>query len=194
MRTACIKHNGFISESFSIKRGVRQGCPVSALLYVLSAEAFHGMICSSPYISGIQFGFTEARMFQHADDTTFFVSSISSIFEILRIMNIYELASGSKCNVDKTELLVIGSSEVNPSDFDFPVKNDYLVVLGVAMGNTHDLVEKENWENRLTKCMAVLRRWKCRNLSFKGKATVINSLVISRLVYLATVLYLFHSG
>ena len=186
--TACIKHNGFISESFSIKRGVRQGCPVSALLYVLSAEAFHGMICSSPYISGIQFGFTEARMFQHADDTTFFVSSISSIFEILRIMNIYELASGSKCNVDKTELLVIGSSEVNPSDFDFPVKNDYLVVLGVAMGNTHDLVEKENWENRLTKCMAVLRRWKCRNLSFKGKATVINSLVISRLVYLATVL------
>ena len=188
--TACIKHNGYISGSFSINRGVRQGCPASALLYVLSAEPFHETICKSPYISGIQIGHTEARMFQHADDTTFFVSSITSIFSIMRVVKVYELASGSKCNMNKTELLVIGRSEADPRDFNFPVKNDFIVVLGIAMGNDQVLIEKENWENRTGKCASVLRRWKCRNLSFKGKAIVINSLVVSRLVYLATVLHI----
>ena len=29
---------GWISEQFSIKRGVRQGCPLSALLFIIVAE------------------------------------------------------------------------------------------------------------------------------------------------------------
>ena len=34
----CIKNNGHISEVFQISRSIRQGCPVSALLYVLYVE------------------------------------------------------------------------------------------------------------------------------------------------------------
>ena len=32
---ACIKNNGHISDTFKISRGVRQGCPVSALLFIV---------------------------------------------------------------------------------------------------------------------------------------------------------------
>ena len=31
---ACIKNNGYFSESFSLQRRIRQGCPVSALISV----------------------------------------------------------------------------------------------------------------------------------------------------------------
>ena len=33
-RTACVKNGGYISEKFSMDRGVRQGCPLSPLLFV----------------------------------------------------------------------------------------------------------------------------------------------------------------
>ena len=33
---ACIKNNGWISETFELQRVVRQGCPLSALLFIYS--------------------------------------------------------------------------------------------------------------------------------------------------------------
>ena len=37
---AKVKNNGHLSEKFSVQRGIRQGCPVSALLFILSIEIF----------------------------------------------------------------------------------------------------------------------------------------------------------
>ena len=33
-----IKNNGWLSDKFPLKRGIRQGCPVSALLFILLVE------------------------------------------------------------------------------------------------------------------------------------------------------------
>jgi hypothetical protein len=34
----CVINNGWISEIFKNTRGIRQGCPLSALLFVISVE------------------------------------------------------------------------------------------------------------------------------------------------------------
>ena len=34
----CVTNNGYLSQPFNLSRGVRQGCPISALLFILVAE------------------------------------------------------------------------------------------------------------------------------------------------------------
>ena len=66
------KNNGWISKTCKISRGIRQGCPISALLYLYVAEFFSLKLKDNNDIQGIK----TARMTedikcnQHANDLT----------------------------------------------------------------------------------------------------------------------------
>ena len=47
-----VKINGYETFTFDIERGVRQGCPLSSLLYVLAAEALSSAIRKNKNIKG----------------------------------------------------------------------------------------------------------------------------------------------
>ena len=48
-----VMNYGWISEEFFIKRGVRQGCPLSALLFIIVAEILAAKIKQNVKIKGI---------------------------------------------------------------------------------------------------------------------------------------------
>ena len=72
--TSQIKINGFLSEEIIIERGVRQGDPLSALLYIVVAEVLGNQIRSNQNIKGMSINGTEERLFQYADDTNPIIS------------------------------------------------------------------------------------------------------------------------
>ena len=49
---ACVKNNGHFSDTFGISRGIRQGCPVSALLFIVCAEILGTRIRSCNTLGG----------------------------------------------------------------------------------------------------------------------------------------------
>ena len=53
-----------------MKRGVRQECPVSALLFILAIEFMSIDMKSNKEISGIKIKSSECKILQYADDTT----------------------------------------------------------------------------------------------------------------------------
>ena len=51
--SAFVKNNGYLSEEFNIYCGVRQGCPVSALLFILCMEVLSCYLRQNMNIRGL---------------------------------------------------------------------------------------------------------------------------------------------
>ena len=71
--TSCVLNNGHASEFFALERGVRQGCPLSGLLFVIGIEVLANAIRNKNTIKGIKVGEKEIKTSLNADDTTVFV-------------------------------------------------------------------------------------------------------------------------
>ena len=78
-------NNGWVTQNFRIEQGVRQGCPLSALLFVLVAEVMTRKIKQNENIKGIRIptvketqyvSHNEVKISQLADDTVVFVDSV----------------------------------------------------------------------------------------------------------------------
>ena len=51
-----IKINGLLSDLFTLMRGVRQGCPLSMLLYIIAAEVLANFIIADTRVKEVQIG------------------------------------------------------------------------------------------------------------------------------------------
>ena len=66
-----IKNNGWNSKTCHMNKGIRQGCPISAILYLFVAEILALKIRNNKDIPGIKINeITEIKTIQHADDLT----------------------------------------------------------------------------------------------------------------------------
>ena len=110
---AVVLVNGRRSGVIAIERSVRQGCPLSPLLYVLALEP---LLCrlrdegTSPALRGIPFvDRFAARVSPFADDVTVFVSRRQDIEAVKEAVVEYEQIAGAKVNFDKSEGLRLGA-------------------------------------------------------------------------------------
>ena len=106
--TSCVLINGHASTFFSLQRGVRQGCPLSGVLFVLGIELLSRSMRSDPTIKGIQVNKHELKISQYADDTTVFVRDLDSVTSLLKLLNEFNECSGLEINNTKTEAMWLG--------------------------------------------------------------------------------------
>ena len=184
--------NGYLSRFFSLSRGVRQGCPLSPLLYVLVAEVLACNIRANPRIKGLCLpGSSDplSPISQYADDTSLVVCSDDAIRACFEVYDVYERGSGSKLNLSKSKGLWLGPW-ANRSDP--PVTLDWssvkIKVLGVFLGPGN--LDDVNWKPRITAVENTLSSWRQRILSFCGRALVINALALSRVWYVASLIHM----
>lgn len=179
--------NGYVSEPFNLERGVRQGCPLSPMIYTLATESLLCAIRKSNDIKGFQCPDNkESKVKGYADDTAVYVRDMASIQKTIDLVNKFGLASESKINLAKTYILLCGPLIVHqPVHSDLNYERDKIKLLGVWVGNT-DTTES-NWRPVVNKITKTLGMWSYRDLTVKGKSIIVNMLALSKVWYLASV-------
>ena len=104
---SCVSNNGYQTPYFRLYRGIRQGCPLSALLFLLAAEIVATVLRNTDSIKGITVNGISIKLCQLADDMTLFLSDDSSVCHALQIFEEFYRYAGLKLNKSKTEATII---------------------------------------------------------------------------------------
>ena len=99
---------GITLNFFKLSRSIRQGCPISALLFLLVAEIIAIDIRKDQEINGINIRGTEFKISLMADDTTLSLINLKSLEKAIPRFKAFQYYSGLKLNLNKTELIPIG--------------------------------------------------------------------------------------
>ena len=183
--------NGYLGEKIFLKRGIRQGDPMSGYLFNLAANILSSQVTKSQVITGIRLSENcEVRISQYADDTILFLNDTpSSVKAALSELNVFSDMSGLKLNVEKTSCLPIGGDSQKSRNETFGLKwVQELRILGVMFSTNNENITNKNIESKVMQIKKEIAQWRRRYITPLGKITVIKSLLLSKLVHLFTAL------
>ena len=182
--TTRVKVNGFLSGNIPLNRGVRQGCPLSPLHYVLIIEILASQLRSNPDIVGFTVGGEKIVSMHYADDAVITIIQNKCFKEVIKDLTAFERASGAKVNYDNTKGLWGGAWKQRtdtPLNIKWTSKN--VENLGVFFGNDDPALA--TFQNLLPKVTRSMNYWKQFRLSKLAKARVIEIFHVSKLWYAA---------
>ena len=192
--------NGVVSDPFLMTRGVRQGDPMSCILFDLSIEPLAANIRSSK-IQGINIPNLEEKAVTSlfVDDTTVILTENDSFSELMEILDKWCEVSGAKFNVEKTEIIPIGTpdyrkklietrnlndtGEAIPESIHIARDREATRILGAWVGNKTN--PEEPWRRIMETIEKDLKRWETRYPTLEGKRLIVQMIVGGKTQFLA---------
>ena len=182
--------NNFLGEEFAVEGGVRQGCPLSATLYTIFIEPLAKALNTARFVQGLTLpSRQEVRLVQHSDDMTLLMNDERAVRAAMEIVNDYGGLSGAKINFKKSFIIhlpCIGDNFNLNKISEIPVlKNDSCrKILGILFGSDPKIYIEANWEAAYGRISDALSLWAPSDLSLIGRVLVVNTMALSRVVYL----------
>lgn len=186
-------NNNYWSEWLKLKVGVRQGCPLSGLLFDHVISILAHKLKQNTEIASIEIQGVPKLLDMFADDVWNCIKfDLGSFQELMYEYQDFQDFSGLAINYDKTEITRMGSLRKTNARFysehplhwsDGPVK-----ILGIEFYETWDLTSQKNYEVTYAKAKSIIQMWKNRSLTPVGKIQVVNTLINSLFTYKLQVL------
>lgn len=169
-----------------VHSGIRQGCPLSMLLYIIGAEILNQMAKKNNESVPYRLGSQKIRLQQYADDTSFILNSPTEITNIYKILETYEKISGLKVNKDKTEALATFGEDEKYIQLNHPeIKTkENIKILGLHFSKN---MNPTPWTNTFLHVKSILKSHETRKLTILGKTTIINSLILPHILKTARI-------
>jgi ribonuclease HI len=194
--------NGALSHPYKVTRGVRQGDPLSCALFDLAIEPLACKLREDQALDGIMIPGIEEKIIvsMFADDTNLFLGKNDRMDHVQDILNNWCSASGAKFNIEKTEIIPIGSEahrsqvtttrKINQNDQE-PLNDrikiardgDAVRSLGAWIGNNTNL--KTPWEPIIDNIHKTLKTWGKSNPTLTGRKLIAQAVIGGHTQFLA---------
>ena len=189
-----IRINGGYSPFFTLHRGVRQGDPLSCLLFNFSIEPLAMRLRHA--VQGFSvLDLPPVKVMFYADDINLFLSKDEPIAPIVNCLDNTSFAIGSKFNHDKTDVKPIGTlafqhacfdsgslhGQTLPGSFILPPSAP-LRILGVWVGSSG--LAHARWSQISDQIYRLIRQWQAIGASLPNRVLLAKALMQSRCYYL----------
>ncbi|KAE8726846.1 hypothetical protein F3Y22_tig00005974pilonHSYRG00134 [Hibiscus syriacus] len=161
--------------------GLRQGCPLSPFLFNVVGEALSGLfkkavdlgLCQGVHIGSSRVG---AFHIQFADDLILFSEADErNIYNLFRVLRIFEVAASLKLNMQKMKLFGINVEDSRVKGWADSLFCDWgklpTMYLGLPLG--YKINQKLMWNPVLEKVRVRLESWKLRIKKVFGKKIIV---------------------
>ncbi|XP_020698290.2 uncharacterized protein LOC110110968 [Dendrobium catenatum] len=180
--SVCI--NGALQGFFSSSAGLRQGCPLSPLLFAIVMDAFSCFLDSSSFL-GIPLGSSSLKHLLYADDVLVFgLATIPNANELAQILDNFAMASGLHINNNKCSILF---------SKNLTIANDIMDILGFsAVDHTFKYLglpistkklNSSHFQPLLSRISTLLAGWKVKFLSFAGRVQFLRFTIANTIAY-----------
>jgi len=107
--TYIVQINGHLSTPIPIRCGVRQGCPLSMILFALCLKPL--LYYLDERLQGIRVTGRQrtSKVMAYAGDVSILVNSKEDVRIIREAITYYEKATGTKLNIAKSSVLAVGN-------------------------------------------------------------------------------------
>lgn len=133
-----VQVNGKLGTTVSLHHGIRQGCPLSQILFAIYQEPLYRALtagCEQHPCNG-QCG-RPIHIVGYVDDTTLMLTDAGSLSAVDRIVTTFSEATGMICNKDKSGLLLLGPWQRGPISVESPwVVRESLKICGLIHAAT----------------------------------------------------------
>jgi hypothetical protein len=182
-----VRLNDMNSDFFLTSRGVRQGVPISPILFNYVADVFTKMLIKAAaknHITGLMHNMINTGIvsMQYADDTLLFLKNdVSFAINLKWLLSCFEQMSGMRINFHKCDLIAINVDDESAQNLSqtlscglrkFPMK-----YLGVHLHYKN--LRKEDLQPVIDKILKKAGGWRDRLLNHAAKLELVRSVLAS---------------
>jgi len=185
--TTEIHINGFRSNSIPVKRSIRQGCPLSMLLYATCIN--HLLQTLEEGITGVKTGNgrTGITTVAYADDITIFLTRPDEIPKLQEILDTYQKASCAHINMDKSRAMALGEWDATRRIMNIPYYGE-ITILGFTFKSKSNTTNKEQWHRIISQVRAVAQDAYYRKLDLYMRIRYVHDYLLAKIWHTAQIL------